>query len=69
MRLQKYLASMGIASRRKIEHWIRNERITVNDRVAKLGTKVSGQEIIRKDDQIILYDNVKRAHKHLIYNK
>lgn len=69
MRLQKYLASMGIASRRKIEDWIRNERITVNDRVAQLGTKVSGQEIIRKDDQIILYDNVKRAHKHLIYNK
>ena len=69
MRLQKYLASMGIASRRKIEDWIRNERITVNCRLAKLGVKVSGQEIIKKDNQIILCDNVKIAHKHLIYNK
>ena len=69
MRLQKYLASMGIASRRKIEHWIRNERITINGRLAKLGVKVSGQEIIKKDNQIILCDNAKIAHKHLIYNK
>ena len=69
MRLQKYLASMGIASRRKIEDWIRNGRITVNGRLAKLGLKVSGQEIIKKDNQIILCDNVKIAHKHLIYNK
>ncbi|MDQ1302698.1 MAG: Pseudouridine synthase [Pseudomonadota bacterium] len=48
-RLQKVLASAGVASRRVIEQWIGAGRITVNGTVATLGTKVSGRERILVD--------------------
>lgn len=48
-RLQKFLARAGMGSRRQIEDWIREGRITVNGRVAKLGDQVSGAEAIHID--------------------
>ena len=40
MRLQKYLAECGIASRRGSEQLIQDGRVTVNDEVATLGLKI-----------------------------
>ena len=40
-RIQKYLATLGISSRRKIEDWIRAGRITIDGRTAELGDRVS----------------------------
>ena len=41
MRLQKYLASSGIASRRKCEELILEGKVEVNGKtIAELGTKV-----------------------------
>ena len=37
--LQKLPAAAGIASRRDIEDWIRDERISINGRVAQHGKK------------------------------
>jgi 23S rRNA pseudouridine2605 synthase len=48
-RLQKFLARVGLGSRREIEDWIRAGRITVNGEVARLGAQVSGTEAIRVD--------------------
>ena len=48
-RLQKFLAQTGLGSRRQIEGWIREGRVTVNGRVAKLGDQVSGSEAIQID--------------------
>lgn len=47
MRLQKYLASCGIASRRKCEEYILEGKVTVNGQmIQELGTKVSdGDEV------------------------
>lgn len=39
-RIQKILSQWGIASRRKAEQMIREGRVKVNDRIAKLGDKV-----------------------------
>jgi 23S rRNA pseudouridine2605 synthase len=39
-RLQKVLANAGVASRRRIEAWIREGRISVGGRVATLGEKI-----------------------------
>ena len=40
VRLQKFLAEAGIASRRKCEELIENGKIFVNGKVAILGTKI-----------------------------
>jgi 23S rRNA pseudouridine2605 synthase len=49
-RLQKYLASTGLSSRRQIETMITQKRITVNGRTAKLGDKVIPfQDVIHID--------------------
>jgi 23S rRNA pseudouridine2605 synthase len=48
-RLQKFLASKGLGSRRQIEEWIRQGRIAVGGTVAMLGQQVSGSETIHLD--------------------
>ncbi len=51
MRLQKYLAQQGIASRRKAEEMIQSGRVRVNDRiVTELGTKIEpGKDMVVVD--------------------
>ena len=63
IRLQKYLADAGIASRRKSEDLITAGRISVNDQVTtQLGVKISPDEdIIALDGKII------RPNAQLIY--
>ncbi len=54
MRLQKYLANAGIASRRKCEELILDGKIEVNGIVVtELGTKVSGKDIVKYDGKIV----------------
>jgi 23S rRNA pseudouridine2605 synthase len=50
-RLQKIIASAGLASRREAEHWIREGRVSLNGRVVReLGTKADpSRDTIRLD--------------------
>ena len=62
MRLQKYIADCGIASRRKAEELIKKGKIKVNGKViTELGTKINPQE------DIILYNNkqIKKEQKYV----
>jgi len=43
-KLQKVLARAGLASRRQIEEWIREGRVQVNRRTAKIGDRVDGSK-------------------------
>jgi 23S rRNA pseudouridine2605 synthase len=52
-RLQKFLANRGLGSRRQIEMWIREQRLTVNGAPAKLGDQVDGTETIRLDGKAV----------------
>ncbi len=52
-RIQKVLANVGIASRRKIEEMIQAGRITVNNKLAVLGQSVSDDDKIKVDGRII----------------
>jgi 23S rRNA pseudouridine2605 synthase len=49
VRLQKLLATAGLASRRQVEQWIVEGRLTVAGRVAKLGDRAGPGEEIRLD--------------------
>ena len=54
MRLQKYLATSGIASRRKCEEYILEGKVEVNGIVVKeLGTKVSSKDIVKFNGKIV----------------
>ena len=55
IRLQKYLADCGIASRRKAEELIKDGKITVNDIViTQLGTKINPQkDIVKYNNKIV----------------
>jgi 23S rRNA pseudouridine2605 synthase len=52
-KLQKVLARQGLGSRREIEGWIAEGRITIDQRVAQLGDRISGDEKIKLDGKPI----------------
>lgn len=70
-RLQKLLATAGHGSRRAIEAWIRDGRITVDGAVATLGMRVSGAEDIRLDGAPLAVGPAAGAGptEHLAYHK
>ncbi len=69
VRLQKYIADLGIASRREAEQWIRDGRITLNGEVRRdMGiTIVPGQDRVLLDGKKLANRKVKRLY--LMLNK
>lgn len=59
IRLQKFLAQAGIASRRKAEEWIRQGKVKINHEiVTELGTKViPGKDEIEYEGKLITIQN------------
>ena len=49
VRLNRYLASAGVGSRRAVDELIRDARVTVNGTVAELGTSVGEGDEVRVD--------------------
>ena len=69
-RLQKFLAQAGYGSRREIENWIRDGRISVNDKPAELGVSVSVTDRIRIDGRLIAAASpVSRPPRTMAYHK
>ena len=55
LRLQKFLAQAGLRSRRSCEQLIKDSKITVNGKVAVLGTKVTeADEVIFEGQRMVL---------------
>ena len=54
MRLQKYIAEAGIASRRKAEELILAGKITINGKVAEIGEKYADGDIVLVDGDPIM---------------
>lgn len=52
-RIQKLIAKAGIASRRKAEELILQEKVTINNQIAKLGDKASLADDIRVNNVLI----------------
>ena len=68
-RLQKFLAGAGIGSRRQIEAWIRQGRITVDGVIAQLGVQVTGTERIQLDGRPVLVRALRPRRRVLAYYK
>ena len=69
-RLQKLLASAGIGSRRQVEQWIREGRLSVGGRVARLGDRAGPGEAICLDGRRVDLDIPQAAARQvLLYYK
>jgi 23S rRNA pseudouridine2605 synthase len=68
-RVQKVLAAAGHGSRREIEGWIRDGRLTIDGNPASLGDKVSGSEKFALDRRPLKVRSAKPVHRHIIYHK
>ncbi|MBQ4435653.1 MAG: rRNA pseudouridine synthase, partial [Clostridia bacterium] len=67
MRLQKYLADCGVASRRHAEDMIRAGRVTVNGKtVTEMGTQVEEGDRVTVDGKAVRLESVKR---YIMYHK
>lgn len=69
-KLQKVLARIGMGSRRQMENWIRDGRIQVNGRIARLGDRVGPQVRITVDGKPLRRRTMDgSAQRALIYHK
>jgi 23S rRNA pseudouridine2605 synthase len=69
-RLQKLLSAAGLGSRRQVEQWIAEGRLTVAGRVAKLGDRADAADEIRLDGRRLdLGQDEAAAHQLLLYHK
>ena len=69
-RIQKLLASAGIASRREAERMIEAKRVSVNGEIIKLGDKAEITDTIRLDGKVIkLHHRPESKHRVLAYYK
>lgn len=59
MRLQKYMADCGVASRRKCEEYIARGRVTVNGQTAALGAQITDTDTVKLDGEVIERCSVK----------
>jgi 23S rRNA pseudouridine2605 synthase len=68
VRIHKLLADAGLGSRREIERWIAEGRITVDGRPAEVGERVTGTERITIDGRPLRLNEPSR-HRYLAYHK
>jgi 23S rRNA pseudouridine2605 synthase len=68
-RLQKLLAAAGLGSRRSIEQWIRDGRITVAGRVAQLGDRAGPADEVLLDGRKLDLDSTRAPRELLLYHK
>lgn len=68
-KLQKVLANAGYGSRREMERWIEQGRVSVNGALAKLGDRVEESDQIKVDGQSLNRQQMKQVCRVLMYNK
>ena len=69
-RLQKVLARAGFGSRRQIENWIRDGKITVNGKLAELGISISDTDLVKLEGRSVsIAADTAHTARTLIYHK
>ena len=67
-KLQKVLANLGLGSRREMERWIEEGRVTVDGSVATLGHRVHAGQVVRLDGKLLEVDAAEQV-RVLLYHK
>ena len=62
MRINKFLAEKGVASRRGADEMIRSGRVTVNGKPAEPGTDISENDKVEADGVLIAQGEVKHVY-------
>lgn len=69
-KLQKVLARQGLGSRREIEQWVKAGRVTVNEKPAELGDRISLDDKIKLDGRLVRLQKVEEIDQRvLLYHK
>ena len=68
-KIQKVLARLGLASRRAIETWIEEGRISVNGKKAKIGQRVELTDTISVDGERVQIASEKEPTRVILYHK
>src|SRR5215213_10237766 len=68
-KLHKVLAQSGLGSRRMMEEWIREGKITVNGAVATIGARVGPTDVVRVGRKVIRWPSTGRVPRVLLYHK
>jgi 23S rRNA pseudouridine2605 synthase len=68
-KLQKMLAQTGLGSRRGMETLIESGRVTVNGKIATIGTRVGPKDEVRVDKRIIKLGFVPELPRIIVYHK
>jgi len=68
-KLHKLLAQNGLGSRRAMEEWIREGKVTVNGAVATIGARVQETDVIRIGRKVIRWPSTSRVPRVLLYHK
>lgn len=68
-KLQKVLANQGLGSRREMERWIEQGRVSVDGAIATLGDRVTPEAQIRVDGHLLSRQNEQPICRVLMYNK
>jgi 23S rRNA pseudouridine2604 synthase len=71
MRLNKYISDTGFCSRREADHLIAAERVTVNGRLADIGTQLADGDEVRVDGEVVSpqLKQGRRARVYIALNK
>ena len=68
-KLQKILAQAGLGSRREMERWIQEGRVTVNGEVAGIGMRVGPGDQIKVGRRMVRWPAPERLPRVLLYHK
>jgi len=69
-RLNKFISESGFCSRRGADKLIEAERVTINDKVPELGTKVCAGDVVKVDGKLIGKSRADKSDRiYIAYNK
>lgn len=69
VRINKYLSQLGYCSRREADKLIDQGRITINDKVPEMGTKVTPGDLVKVDGKPVSKEGLKEPNVYIAFNK